>query len=118
MKQSLGQWGEDYAVSYLTDRGWEIKFRNYDTPYGECDLVITNNQVTAMVEVKTRSSRDFGVPEVAVTREKRRHLRRVARHYLSEQDEPGQLRFDVLAIEFDPDSPDVRHIEGAFEASS
>jgi len=114
VKQSLGQWGEDFAVNYFKDRDWTIVDRNYRTPFGECDLIVENNDLTALVEVKTRQTREYGPPEASITSEKREHLRRIARHYLSERDDSPQLRFDVLAIEFDPDDPDVRHLEGAF----
>jgi putative endonuclease len=116
-RKSLGNWGEDFAEKYFEDRGWTIEHRNYTTPFGECDLIISDNDLTVLVEVKTRQSRQFGPPESAVTRDKRDHLRRIARHYRSDKDDSSQLRFDVLAIEFDPDNPTVRHLEGAFEGT-
>ncbi len=117
-EQSLGNWGEDFAVEYFNDRGWTIEHRNYTTPFGECDLIVSDGDMTVFVEVKTRQSRQFGPPESAVTREKREHLRRIARHYLASGNESRQLRFDVLAILFHPESPTVRHLEGAFGARS
>lgn len=118
MKDSLGQWGEDRAVEYLRNRDWTIRHRNYETPYGECDLVARRGDTTAFVEVKTRKSREYGSPESAVDRRKREHLRRVAKHYLREEEDSNQPRFDVVAIEFDPDNPTIRHLEGAFGVNS
>lgn len=103
-------------MEYLRDRNWTIRHRNYETPVGECDLVVSREDLTALVEVKTRNSRQFGPPESAVDRRKRDHLRRVAKYYMRHEDDSNQLRFDVVAIEFDPDNPEIRHLEGAFGA--
>lgn len=115
MNRSLGQWGEDYAASYLEDEGWEIKYRNYNTPFGECDLIAEKDNLTAIVEVKTRQDTRFGPPEMAVTSEKRDHLRKAARFYRSHTNDTSQLRFDVLAIKFNKKDPELQHIEGAFQ---
>lgn len=117
MSRPLGDWGEDRAVEYLKERDWIIEERNYRTPFGECDLIARKNEITAFVEVKTRKTRDFGPPETAVDHEKRQHLQRIARYYLSEETNPGQPRFDVIAIQFDRDQPDIRHIQGAFQVN-
>ena len=117
MSRPLGEWGEDRAVEYLKERNWTILHRNYRTAFGECDLIAQKEGITAFVEVKTRNSRDFGPPESAIDREKRRHLKRIVRHYLSEEANPGQPRFDVIAILFDPDHPEIRHIPGAFQVN-
>lgn len=98
------------------DQGWTITEQNYRTPFGECDLIVSRDGLTAFVEVKTRKTDQFGPPEAALTREKQKHIKRVAQHYISERDDTNRFRFDVLAIEFDPQEPDVRHIEGAFHA--
>jgi len=54
------------------------------------------------VEVKTRTSKDFGWPEESITAAKRRRLQRSAMAYLSDQDLIDVLwRIDVIAIDRD-----------------
>jgi putative endonuclease len=114
----VGRWGEDRAVSHLQDDGWEIEARNYSTSLGECDIIGWDGETLVFVEVKTRKSRQFGSPESAVTRDKRDHLRRVARAVLSDLERDVSCRFDVIAIEgTDPgDETELRHHENAFGA--
>jgi putative endonuclease len=67
-----------------------------------------------VVEVKTRSSADFGLPEEAVDREKRQHLVRTAARYAREADVPATaLRFDIVSVLLES-KPVIDHIRNAF----
>ena len=85
---------------------------------GEIDLVGYDGATVAFVEVKTRTAAgdEFGTPEEAVTREKKRHLSRIARQFLREyRAGSAPFRFDVLAIQAAPGGhPVVRLHKGAF----
>lgn len=114
--------GETYAYWYLRRHGYVMIARNFTVRgmKGEIDLVGYDGATLVFVEVKTRTaSRDeFGSPEDAVTREKQRHLVRVARQFLREYRAAGApFRFDILAIEALPGRrPIVRLHKGAFAA--
>ncbi len=54
--QSVGKWGEETAVAYLDQRGYEILARNARTPYGEIDIIAKQGDITIFIEVKTRTS--------------------------------------------------------------
>jgi putative endonuclease len=114
--------GETYAYWYLRRNGYVMIARNFTQRgiKGEIDLVGYDGETLAFVEVKTRtSSRDeFGSPEDAVTRDKQKHLSRMARQFLREYRASGvPFRFDVLAIEAPPGRrPAVRLHKGAFAA--
>lgn len=114
-RQALGRWGETLAADFLVQKGYSILERNVRTPYGELDLVARQGKVLVFVEVKTRSSRAFGLPEEAVTSRKQAHLLAAAQHYL--QDHPaleGDWRVDVIAIErCFGQSPAIVHFENA-----
>lgn len=114
----LGKFGERHAVKYLRKRGYVIVERNYRTPFGEIDIIAREGDVLAFVEVKTRSSRTFGLPQEAVDLRKRRQIIRTARAFLREQGEPSIFcRFDVLALEADRGG-NVRRVQlirGAFD---
>ena len=98
--QSLGRWGESLAASFLEAQGYIVLDRNARTPYGELDLVTRLDQVTVFIEVKTRTSAKYGLPEESITQKKRNHLMASALAYL--QDHPdldGDWRVDVISIE-------------------
>jgi putative endonuclease len=119
-RQKLGRWGEDLAADYLATKGYTIVDRNARTPYGEIDLVAQREDegdcVTIFVEVKTRSSTAFGLPEEAVNRRKQEHMLNSALHYLQEHPERGQhWRCDVIAIQrVRGGTPQITLFENAF----
>lgn len=114
-KQSLGRWGEDAAARYLAERGYEILARNVRTAYGELDLVARQGSQLVFVEVKARSSRQFGPPEAAVTEAKQEHLTNAAESYLQQNPEyGGDWRVDVIAISREGSNPiEIVHFENA-----
>ncbi len=115
--QRLGRWGERLAAAYLEQRGYAILACNARTPYGELDLVARQGEVTVFVEVKTRRSQSFGLPEAGVTPRKQAHLLSAAQSYLqTHPDLNGDWRVDVIAIRrlVSADAePEIVHFENA-----
>lgn len=96
----FGKWGETQAASFLEDEGVEIIGRNIRTAYGEIDLVGRLPGTCIFIEVKTRSSNDFGMPEDAVTKNKLIHIFQSAQAYLVDHPELGEnWRIDVIAVQ-------------------
>ena len=96
-----GRLGEDMAHRYLRGRGCTIVARNYRprSGTGEIDLVAWHGDKLVFVEVKTRSSAEFGQPDRAVDTEKRQHLARAARDYARRAGVGwDRTRFDILAV--------------------
>lgn len=92
--------------------------RNYRCRAGEIDVVAEDGETLVFVEVKERGGDSHGTAVEAVTLHKRRRVVRAARLYaatrgLSEQ----PVRFDVVAIDWGPEGPRVRHDQGAFAAA-
>lgn len=114
-KQFLGRWGEMQAVDLLIQHGYQIVEQNARTPYGEIDIVAFKDEVFIFVEVKTRSTENFGLPEDSITREKQAHLLNSAMAYLQDYpDWEGDWRIDVIAIQRNPSGePQVIHFENA-----
>lgn len=108
----LGRRGEERATSFLKSVGFKILRRNFRAPTGgEIDIVCRDGEILVFVEVKTRSSEDFGRPISAVDRKKRRLIIRAAMAWLRMLDMPDTgFRFDVIEIVGD----EIRHIENAF----
>ncbi len=111
--QHIGQWGEETAVQYLTNKGCEILGRNLRTPYGEIDIVVRYKGQTIFVEVKTRTSNKMGLPEESITPRKRQHMLAAAEHYAAEHD-LERWQIDVIAIEGKPGTqPNITYFENA-----
>ena len=113
--KSPGAWGEDLALRYLLQRGYELVERNYRSRRGEIDLIVRQNDTIVFVEVKLRRGIGFGDPLEAVTPHKQNTLRSVAEHYLYTRKPPfDTLRFDVIGILADRPEVRVHHVEDAF----
>jgi putative endonuclease len=98
-RQALGRWGENLAADFLSQKGYHLLERNYRTPYGEIDLIIKKRSLLAFVEVKTRASDTFGLPEETITSKKRQHLIAAAQAYLQAFPSPTvDWRINVIAI--------------------
>jgi len=114
--QKLGHYGEDLARVFLNACGFECLVSRYRKPGGEIDLVMRRDQLLVFVEVKTRSTVGFGLPEEALTSSQSIRLRRLARHYLYEHSGGGakEYRFDLVAVEFgrEGNSCQLRHYPG------
>jgi putative endonuclease len=114
-RQSLGRWGEELAAQFLVKKGYSIIDRNVRTTYGEIDLVASQGQTTVFVEVKTRTTTSFGLPEESITTRKRAHILDSAQAYIQEHNKLGSdWRVDVIAIrKFPHQKPEVTHFENA-----
>jgi putative endonuclease len=116
----MGVRGETFAYWYLRRHGYVMVCRNFRAPgiKGEIDLVGFDGPILAFIEVKTRTSKPdlSGLPEDAVTSDKRRFLGRMARQFLLDRRLNGvNWRYDVLAIESPSGNrPIVRLHKGAF----
>lgn len=96
-----GRRGELAAYFYLRQQGFTVVARGWKSGQvrGDLDLIAWEADTLCFIEVKTRSGREFATAEAAVDEDKRRVLRRMARHYLRQlprQDVP--VRFDILSI--------------------
>ncbi|WP_319943141.1 YraN family protein [Nocardia aurantia] len=113
---ALGAHGEELAARFLREAGMEIIARNWRCRYGELDLIARDAEVTAFVEVKTRTGLGFGVPAEAVTFSKQQRIRRLALLWLNEQDGPWlRIRFDVVSVLVPPrGEPTVDHLRAVF----
>ena len=114
---ALGRAGEKLAARHLQSNGHKILYRNFRAPHGgEVDIVCRDKRHNELVfvEVKTRSSEDFGRPLDAVDRRKRRLILRGAMTWLRMLDMPDIVfRFDVVEVVISG-PPIIRHIENAF----
>lgn len=113
--RARGDRGEEIALCYLRNRGYELVERNYRTRYGEIDLILRSGDALVFVEVKLRRGRGYGDPLEAVTPYKQTTIRSIAEQYIAERDPDfSELRFDVVGILDERGTPKIRHVEDAF----
>ena len=114
---NIAKIGESLASEHLKARGCKILVQNYRAKRGEIDLIVQDGEFIVFVEVKTRRSLQFGLPQEAVTIQKQRQISKIALAYLQAQnllDAP--CRFDVIAIHLSPQLEllKLEQIESAF----
>lgn len=104
---ALGIRGEEAAFFYLRRHGYVITARSWRSHRyaGDIDLVGWDGDCLCFIEVKTRTTKEVATAESAVDEQKRKTLRKMARHYLRQLPEPAAVRFDVLAIYFEIGKP-------------
>ena len=111
----FGMRGENLAQEYLREKGYIILETNYRVSNAEVDIVAKYNKIIVFVEVKTRRQTIYGNPEIAVNREKRNNMKRVARSYIGLHRIKGEVRFDIVSIIIDKNSEvEITHFEDAF----
>ena len=91
--------GEDLACEHLRKKGYKIIDRNFRKGYGEIDIVAVYKGVVVFIEVKTRTSNNFGTPFESITSSKIRTLTRTAEFYkMTNPKLPDAMRLDAIAI--------------------
>lgn len=119
-RKALGSKGEKLAVKFLKRKGYKIIQHNYRCRLGEIDIVAEYDGAVIFVEVRTKRTEEFGIPQSSITAAKRSQVSKAALYYIMEKKLLGRsCRFDVIAITFSTDShkPQIEHIENAFELS-
>jgi len=113
-KKQFGQRGEDLAVEFLLEEGYEILERNWHFGHTEVDIVARDGAILVIAEVKTRSGNTYGEPSVAVDFRKQRTLIFAAERYLFGHQLDLEVRFDIISIIIEPGRTVLEHIKEAF----
>jgi len=116
-EHALGRRGEDIAHRYLQRAGMVVVARNYRSAGGaeEIDLVGWDHGTLVFVEVKSRSTEDYGSPDRAIDPIKQQHMIRAARRYARHAEAPWEtVRFDVVTVIFGA-PPEVTHYKDVFK---
>jgi len=110
-RQEVGKLGEKAARKFLKKQGYRIREVGFRCPHGEIDIIAQRKDCLVFVEVRTKSSLDFGTPEESITQAKKKKLVTLALTYANtHQNLPSLWRIDVVAIELD-DKGKTRRIE-------
>jgi len=112
----MGRQGEDLAVEFLTEEGYEILERNWRFKHIEVDIIARDNDQLVIVEVKSRSGNTWGEPSTAVDIRKQRSLIFAAERYIFSRNIDLDVRFDIVSIIMDQGRTVLEHIKDAFRA--
>ena len=113
-KKKIGELGEEEARKFLEKNNYKILDRNFRTRFGEIDIVALDKETDEIVfvEVKTRASADFGLPEEFVNYKKQQKIKRAAFTYLAENKTYKNWRIDVVSVILDESGvKDIRIIK-------
>ena len=110
----LGTVGESIAAKYLRTAGYKILETNWIFQKAEIDIIASYKDTLAIVEVKTRSGTDFGLPQDFVNAKKIRLLVKAVNEYVLEKNLDIEIRFDIIAISKNSNGFHVEHIKDAF----
>jgi len=113
----VGNRGEELAAAFLERNGFRIVERNFRCKGGEVDIIAKDGKTIVFIEVKSRRTLTYGVPQLAVTPFKQRQISKAALTWLSKKrlhDSPA--RFDVISILLESSySHQIEHIRNAFD---
>ena len=110
----LGKQGEKLAVEFLQKNGYEILETNWTFQKAEVDVIAKKEDLLAIVEVKTHSSIDFGLPQDFVKPKKIQLLVKAVNEYVTQNDLDVSVRFDIIAIQKNGNEFIIEHLEDAF----
>ncbi len=110
----LGKIGEEKAVEYLTSKGFVIVDRNWRFGKAEIDIIAQKDNLLTAVEVKTRSSIEFGNPQDFVNQKKIKLLVQALDQYITSKGLDVNARFDIIAVLIKGSEYKIEHLEDAF----
>lgn len=110
-----GKTGENLAVKFLKEKGYEILETNWRFRRSEVDIIAKDGPILVFVEVKTRSYDYFGKPESFVSARKKVLLQDAAAAYMHHIKHTWEIRFDIIGILMPKNkNVEINHFEDAF----
>lgn len=110
----LGKSGEKEAINFLRNKGYDILETNYVYEKAEVDIIAKTGDYLVVVEVKTRSTPEFGDPQDFVKPAQIKRLVKAVDYYVNDKDLDLEVRFDIVAIIKNKLGKRIEHLEDAF----
>ena len=110
----LGKFGEELAVELLQKEGYIILETNWTFQKAEIDIIAQKENTLVIIEVKTRSSSEFGLPQDFVKPKKIQLLVKAVNEYVTSNDLEVDIRFDIIAISKVNNDYKLEHLKDAF----
>lgn len=112
--KDIGRKGEKIALDHLLCKGYEFLEQNYHFKKAEIDLIFQKDKLLIFVEVKFRSSDQFGYPEEMVSQRQQELILEAAENYIVENNWQNDIRFDIISILAIGKKISISHFEDAF----
>jgi len=113
-RQQTGKLAELIAREYLEREGHHVLTTNWRCPEGEIDIICRKGDEIVFVEVRAKSSGEFGTPAESITRRKQEKLVAAAERYIEQiGDTPPEWRIDFIGVEFGQSGHRLDHIKSA-----
>ena len=113
--RDIGNKGEDMAVAFLQQKGYNILERNFRYKRNEIDIVARVDNLLIFVEVKLRRDSSFGYPETFVSDQQIDRIMDAAEEYQLGIDWKGPVRYDIISIEGEGDDLRITHFKDALQ---
>jgi len=114
-RKIIGAKGEELAADWLKMQGFEILHRNWRTGRFETDIIATRAGRLHFIEVKTRRSDRYGLPERQVDRKKLDRMIDAGSEYIRRHPQWRWIRFDIIAVRLYDNAPaQIDHIEDLY----
>ena len=110
----LGKKGEELAVDFLLKKGYEIIERNYRFDKAEVDIIAKKGETLAIIEVKTRSTSDFGDPQDFLKTKQIQRIVKAVDEYVLVNKLDVEVQFDIITIVKESTGFLIEHLENAF----
>lgn len=111
----LGSEAENIAAIYLQQKGLKLVAKNYQSRYGEIDLIMQDGRTLVFIEVRMRSNNNFGGAAMSITPSKQQKIIRTAEHFLQTHGN-ASCRFDVILMS-KASNDSIEWLSNAFDAS-
>ena len=93
-----GKAGEEIAKNYLIKNNFDIIEQNWRYKHLEVDIIASKKNILHIIEVKTRYTKLFGLPEAGYTKQKMENLKKIAEKYQSINPVWKYIQFDIVSI--------------------
>ena len=111
---NIGKTGEEQAKLYLQKNNYSVLETNWRYRKYEIDIIAETSDKLVIAEVKTRSSSDFGNPEIFVDKKKQKFLISAANAYIEKNNVNKEVRFDIISVLYSNNQFKIEHLVDAF----
>ncbi|MCW8933322.1 MAG: YraN family protein [Gammaproteobacteria bacterium] len=113
-RSTKGKTCENFALNYLTKNGLKLIEKNFNSRYGEIDLIMQHQNAVVFIEVRYRKNEDYGGAKASVTPTKQNKIQKTALYYMQKKGREMNARFDVIAISGEYSNLTIEWIKNAF----
>ncbi|MFO8022704.1 MAG: YraN family protein [Perlabentimonas sp.] len=110
----LGKEGEQYALEYVTGRGYKVLHTNWRSGNKEIDIISQKENTLVVFEVKTRFTNYWEEPKDAVRLRKQKNIIEAADTYVEKFDLDMEVQFDIISLTYNGKGFELEHIPDAF----